>query len=1040
MKRTNTMLRFLRGLISFSIILAAIALIPGIRTASAGNCMQDLVTFGLNCTANDVRIAVYNKVGGPPVCFPGEYITVELQADLVAGASERYDVGLFTALDGGNALTGTCWQDWLNPPLSSTSTPVGEQRTTPFYNAEASADPADMCGDLEQGAHNLKDLPALTFKCQDRNSDGFADIDTCTSWENSISDGSKSKPSCTNVNQTLPSTPSKCRCEAVKIAGVVIGGKIIVQKYTDPSGDSASFNFNLTGGPDNVNVSFGLTDAASFTSDALKPGTYSVTESVPDGWDLASSTCDNGSSPSAISLESNQTITCTFNNEKKVTENPELTVKKSSTTAAVTAAGQVVPYSYLVKNTGNVTVTGIGVTDDKVTSVSCPSASLDAGADMTCTGSHMVTQAEMDAGGSLSNKVTVTSANAPTVTETLDIPITQNPHMMLSKISSLSSYSKVGDVINYTLAATNDGNVTLSNVSITDSKIGTLSCAPAQPATLAPSEKMTCTGSYTVKQSDLDAGKVDNTANASGANPGGGTTGGGPASVSVPAVQNPHLSLAKSAAPTSYSKVGDIISYTLVAKNDGNVTLSNVSISDPKLGPLSCSPAQPATLFPNSTLTCTGSYTVNQADLDAGSVSNTSTASGVGPQGQPATATGSAAVPAVQSPHLTLTKTADPATFSNVGDTINYELVATNDGNVTLHNVSISDPKLGPLSCSPSQPATLAPNSTLTCTANYTTTQADIPKIANTATVSGKSPQDQPVSATASATVNIYPEGAMTDTMLCSLPGDQFKLVFTPDQNAQGSWKLNASNPGQYYYNYFYIGTGNEDITITLPYPWVTQGAVAIHFYSDVSFSMNSGGYCLTPGSELANQTDQITLANYSPKIFGSTTTVTFHVPPLSGGFAYINIHLDYGLKGTTGYAKGGPSGNDAVKSGTSTVLIPDKQSYSFSEAGGDIASITSINSFKKDPGIGGLVLNANGDPAKNAKVQIFQGTSKTPAATVYTDEDGWYMWQYKWTGKAVSFAIKMTPPLPYKQTTQSQTVTLKANGYLVVNFTVSLQ
>lgn len=84
-------------------------------------------------------------------------------------------------------------------------------------------------------------------------------------------------------------------------------------------------------------------------------------------------------------------------------------------------------------------------------------------------------------------------------------------------------------------------------------------------------------------------------------------------------------------------------------------------------------------------------------------------------------------------------------------------------------------------------------------------------------------------------------------------------------------------------------------------------------------------------------------------------------------------------------------------------------------------------------------MLNSKGDPVKNAKVQIFLGTSKTATATVYTDEDGWYMWQYKWTGKAASFVVKMIPPLPYKQTTQSQTVTLKANGYLVINFTALL-
>jgi len=55
----------------------------------------------------------------------------------------------------------------------------------------------------------------------------------------------------------------------------------------------------------------------------------------------------------------------------------------------------------------------------------------------------------------------------------------------------------------------------------------------------------------------------------------------------------------------------------------------------------------------------------------------------------------------------------------------------------------------------------------------------------------------------------------------------------------------------------------------------------------------------------------------------------------------------------------------------------------------------------------------------------------------VTTDEDGVYLLVYKHTGKAATFTVKMTPPLPYAQTTQSQSVTLKSNGYVVVNFTV---
>lgn len=75
------------------------------------------------------------------------------------------------------------------------------------------------------------------------------------------------------------------------------------------------------------------------------------------------------------------------------------------------------------------------------------------------------------------------------------------------------------------------------------------------------------------------------------------------------------------------------------------MTLSGVSITDPKLGALTCNPAQSATLAPAEALTCTGTYLTTQADIDAGQVVNTASASGLDPGGEPVSATASASVP-----------------------------------------------------------------------------------------------------------------------------------------------------------------------------------------------------------------------------------------------------------------------------------------------------------------------------------------------------------------------------------------------------------
>jgi 5-hydroxyisourate hydrolase-like protein (transthyretin family) len=80
--------------------------------------------------------------------------------------------------------------------------------------------------------------------------------------------------------------------------------------------------------------------------------------------------------------------------------------------------------------------------------------------------------------------------------------------------------------------------------------------------------------------------------------------------------------------------------------------------------------------------------------------------------------------------------------------------------------------------------------------------------------------------------------------------------------------------------------------------------------------------------------------------------------------------------------------------------------------------------------GFGGLVTTSDGTPVKGVKIQIYDSSGKL-LATVYTDEDGWYMYNYKWTGKAATFTIKL-PAYNLKQS-----VTLKANAFAFVNFTV---
>ena len=336
----------------------------------------------------------------------------------------------------------------------------------------------------------------------------------------------------------------------------------------------------------------------------------------------------------------------------------------------------------------------------------------------------------------------------------------------------MTSVAAPDDVITYTFTAENAGNVTLTDVSITDPLPGLsdLVCAPVQPLTLAPTEVLECTATYEVTQADLDSGAVFNTATATGTPPTGPRLT-PPDTVGVPVEQTPALTLDKVADVTSVSMVGDEIIYTFTATNTGNVTLTDADITDPLPGlsalscqsPVGTSVTTPVTLGPGGVLECTATYAVTQADLDAGAVSNTATATGTPPTGPPLTPTDTVTVPGTQSPGLTLEKVADKTTVSRVAETITYTFTATNTGNVTLTDADITDPLPGlsalscqsPVGTSVTTPVTLPPGAVLECTATYAVTQADLDAgaVNNTATATGTPPTGPPLTPTDTVTV-----------------------------------------------------------------------------------------------------------------------------------------------------------------------------------------------------------------------------------------------------------------------------------------------
>ena len=198
---------------------------------------------------------------------------------------------------------------------------------------------------------------------------------------------------------------------------------------------------------------------------------------------------------------------------------------------------------------------------------------------------YTVTQADINAGTDLVNVATVdtdqTDPDEDDATSTVD----QNPSIKVTK--SLGSYDDndasaditLGDELFYTFEVENNGNVTLTNVAVTDDTFGlTVTCLET---TLDPDDITTCATGVTagsghvVTVAESDAAESINSATATGT-PQVGDPVDDDDTLITPVVQDPSISIKKDFAGDEQETVtagGDPSSFTLVVTNTGNVTL-----------------------------------------------------------------------------------------------------------------------------------------------------------------------------------------------------------------------------------------------------------------------------------------------------------------------------------------------------------------------------------------------------------------------------------------------------------------------------------
>jgi gliding motility-associated-like protein/uncharacterized repeat protein (TIGR01451 family) len=424
----------------------------------------------------------------------------------------------------------------------------------------------------------------------------------------------------------------------------------------------------------------------------------------------------------------------------------------------VNGVGDIVQYLVTVENTGNVTLTGVTVTDTlkdkKDNSIDLSSGDLTyAGADMgsvkgtlepgetaTYNGYHIIDQDIVDAGG-LSNVATADANNLsapvdsddPSTTTVIGDPtetlITATPNMVVEKSAELVNNNdgviEAGDLIKYTIVATNTGNVTLFDVEIIDSlrngsgNVLDIDTSAWVKRDISPGKEEIYTAYYQIDQDAADSGKVINTAFAKATKPDGTEFVSLDDSVTVSMTATPSISILKTKVENDGTNdkmdVGEAIDYTITITNTGNVTLDNITLTETltdgkgnetdllsamtlaSINDTTTTQTSITSLEVGDKATYTISYTVTQTAMNSGKVTNVATVTATTPDGTTLPTETSAEIESLmgQAPAMTVTKTASPTTDNFIlGDTITYTIVVENTGNVEFTDVVVTDNSL----------------------------------------------------------------------------------------------------------------------------------------------------------------------------------------------------------------------------------------------------------------------------------------------------------------------------------------------------------
>lgn len=385
---------------------------------------------------------------------------------------------------------------------------------------------------------------------------------------------------------------------------------------------------------------------------------------------------------------------------------PDIALIKTANLSALSSppqAGDIVTYNFTIRNTGDVTLTNVTLTDTVtgVTLTGTPIPSLAPGAQNNTAYSATYALQPGDIGGTISNTARVTGtpptggdvADTSGTTFSNDTPtntpitvFTPFPAITLDKTlndSATRDGAVVGEELTYGFIITNTGNVPLFNVTITDDLPGVvLSGSPIPQLDPGQTNSTAYTATYAVTAGDIAAGQVVNDATVVGEN-----RNGSPTSVSDDDSETALFETIEAIPEVFPPFTGDGGMTTNMLDSDrlngGPATLDNVRITvlreddgvtlDPDTAIITLAPGFPA-----------GKYEVDYRICAIGNPTLCDETTEVVVQ---------LAVPEIETTKMqTLTDNGDG--IDGVGDRVNYEITVVNTGNIALDTVTVSDTML----------------------------------------------------------------------------------------------------------------------------------------------------------------------------------------------------------------------------------------------------------------------------------------------------------------------------------------------------------